>query len=53
MKYRRTIFLARVGLLRIPQKCVGIPYAELVFLRPMVSVGHVVHYDASGPRNVD
>jgi hypothetical protein len=27
-------------------------YAELVFLNPMGSVGHVVHSDASGARNI-
>jgi hypothetical protein len=42
-----------VGLLRIPQKCVGIPYAKLVFLRPVVSVIRIVHSDASGVRNID
>jgi hypothetical protein len=41
-----------VGSLRIPQKCVRIPYAELVFLCLVVSVGHVVHSDASGVQNV-
>jgi hypothetical protein len=52
-KCQRTIFLARVGPLWIPQNCIGIPYVELVFLRPVVSMGHVVHSDASGTRNVD
>jgi hypothetical protein len=32
---------------------VGTPYAELVFLHPMVSVGHVGHSNASGAPNVD
>jgi hypothetical protein len=31
----------------------GIRYAELVFLHPGGSVGHVVDFGASGPRNVD
>jgi hypothetical protein len=35
-------FFARVGPLRIPQKRVGIPCAEHVFLRLVVSVGHVL-----------
>jgi hypothetical protein len=42
-----------VGLLRIPQKRIRIPCAKHVFLHPVVSVGHVVHSDASGARNVD
>jgi hypothetical protein len=28
-------------------------YTELVFLHPMGYVGHVVHFGASGPRNID
>jgi hypothetical protein len=28
-------------------------YVELVFLHPVGSVGHVVHFGASGVRNVD
>jgi hypothetical protein len=28
-------------------------YAELVFLHPMGSAGHVVHSSASGARNID
>jgi hypothetical protein len=47
MKRRHTIFLARAEPLRIPQKLVGTPYAELVFLHPVVYAGHVVHSIAS------
>jgi hypothetical protein len=35
-----------VGPVRIPQKRVKTPYAELVFLHRVVSAGHVVHSDA-------
>jgi hypothetical protein len=48
-----TIFLARVGPLRIPQKRVEIPCTQHVFLHLAVSVGHVVHSDASAVHNVD
>jgi hypothetical protein len=37
----------------IAQKDIGIPYAELVFLHPVVSVGHVVHSGAFGVLNID
>jgi hypothetical protein len=35
------------------KKLAGTRYAELVFLHPVVSVGHVVHSGASGARNFD
>jgi hypothetical protein len=53
VKHRRTIFLARVGLVQIPQKCVGTPDAKFVFYHPVVSAGHVLHSSASGVRNID
>jgi hypothetical protein len=34
-------------------KHAGTRYAELVFLHPVRSVGHVVHFGALGARNVD
>jgi hypothetical protein len=52
-KRRCTIFLARVGPLRIPQKRVKIPSTQNVFLHQTVSVGHVVHPDASVVHNID
>jgi hypothetical protein len=48
-----TIFHAIVGLVQIQQKRIGTYYAELVFLHPVGSAGHVVHSGASGPRNIE
>jgi hypothetical protein len=53
VKYRRTIFHAQVHRVGFHRKCTGTHYAELVFLHLVGSVGHVVHFGASGPRNVD
>jgi hypothetical protein len=33
--------------------CAATHYAELVFLHPLGSVGHVVHYGASEARNIE
>jgi hypothetical protein len=41
-KDRRTIFLASMGPVLIPQNCVRTPYVEFVFLHPVVSAGHIV-----------
>jgi hypothetical protein len=35
------------------KKRVGTRYAEVVFLHPVGSAGHEVHFSASGVRNVD
>jgi hypothetical protein len=43
MKCRRTIFHARVGLVRFPQTRTETPNTELVFLHPVGSVGEILH----------
>jgi hypothetical protein len=53
VKRRCTIFLARVGPVRIPQKFVGTPDTEFLFLHPVVSTGHVAHFGTSMARNID
>jgi hypothetical protein len=43
MKHRRTIFHARVGLVRFPEKRIGTGYVELVFLHLVGYAGRVGH----------
>jgi hypothetical protein len=38
---------------RFPKKWVGTSYVEIVFLHSIRWVGHIVHFGASGARNVD
>jgi hypothetical protein len=38
---------------RIPKKCTGRRYTELVFLSPVGYVSRVVYCGASGARNID
>jgi hypothetical protein len=45
-------FLGSGGPGAVSIKCAGIRYAELVFLYPVESVGHVVHSGAFGMRNI-
>jgi hypothetical protein len=35
------------------KKCTGTHYVEPRFLHPVGSVGHIVNFGASGPRNID
>jgi hypothetical protein len=52
-KRRYSIFHARVGLVQISQKVCRGTIRRTCFLHPVGSMGHVVHYVASGERNVD
>jgi hypothetical protein len=51
-KRRYTILMLRWDRYGFDKKCVETRYAELVFLHPMGSANHVVHYDAIGAQNV-
>jgi hypothetical protein len=51
-KHRHTIFDARGALCGFHKKRAGAHYTKLVFLHPVGYVGRIVHYDASGVRNV-
>jgi hypothetical protein len=46
----RHALVARCGL---HKKRTGTHYTKVVFLHPMGSAGHVVHYSASGAQNID
>jgi hypothetical protein len=52
-KYRYTIFMLWWDWYVFDKKHVGIHYANLCFLLPVGSAGHVVHSGASGARNID
>jgi hypothetical protein len=52
-KRRHAILHAWVGLVRILENRNGSCYAELMFLHPVGSTGHVVHCGAYGAQNVD
>jgi hypothetical protein len=41
------------GRIRFSKNRPGTHYAKLVFLHPVGSVGHVLHFGASGTRSVD
>jgi hypothetical protein len=51
--HRHTIFMLGWDQYRFYKKCIGTRYAELVFLHPVGSAGHIVHFGASGARNID
>jgi hypothetical protein len=53
VKHRHTIFHARVGLVRIPQKTCRDTLCRTCVLHPVGPTGHVVRFGASGVRNVD
>jgi hypothetical protein len=48
MKCRCTFFHARQDRYRFDKECIRTCHAELVFLHPMGSAGHVVHSGESG-----
>jgi hypothetical protein len=48
VKQRRTIFLARVAPVRIPQKMHRDTLCQTCVFYPVVSAGHVVHFGTSG-----
>jgi hypothetical protein len=41
------------GQYEFDNKCIRTHYAELLFLHPVGSAGHVVHFGASGERIID
>jgi hypothetical protein len=53
MKYRHTIFHARVGPVRIQQNARWDTLRRSLFFHPVGSAGHVVHSDATGARIID
>jgi hypothetical protein len=53
VKHRRNIFHARWDKYGFDKKLIGARYNELVFLRSVGSMGHVVHSVASGPPRID